>query len=98
MYQRLDESRLQHFFSKDLKKKRGQKINYEEFEANPIWPILVETVQKMILYKNHLAYIRDHVLPSEPKITANELAQRLEIPLGEALVILWTLEKEKHKD
>ena len=60
----------------------------EEYKENPLWLILVETAQKLPMYKAHLNYTRDVILPETIQITPEELSQRLDIPLGEALVIL----------
>ena len=63
--------------------------------SNPLWPLLVETVHTMIMYPHHKAYARDVVLHEQPDATAKELAIKLGIPLGEALVILSELRKTK---
>lgn len=60
----------------------------EEFKDNPIWLILVETAQKLPMYKAHLNYTRDVIIPESKQITPEELSQRLDISLGEAIVIL----------
>lgn len=52
------------------------------------WEILVETVHALPLYSAHKAYVRDRLLTENPGITAEELRNRLDIPLGEAMVIL----------
>jgi hypothetical protein len=66
----------------------------EEFEKNPLWPILVETVHHLVLYANHKAYIRDIMLLENPDITPREAARKLGMPLGEALVIFHELKRE----
>ena len=60
----------------------------EEYKDNPIWHILVETAQKLPMYHAHLNYTKDVILPEDKKITPEELSQRLDISLGEAIVIL----------
>lgn len=60
----------------------------EEYKENPLWLILVETAQKLPMYKSHLNYTKNVILTENSKITPEELSQRLDIPLGEALVIL----------
>ncbi len=55
---------------------------------NPLWKVLVETVKSMSLYPVHKSYVRDRIILNEPSIKAEELAVRLCIPLGEAMVIL----------
>jgi hypothetical protein len=47
------------------------------------------------MYPNHKAYTRDVILPEKPEITAAELAVRLKMPLGEAVVILHELSEER---
>ena len=49
----------------------------------------------MVLYPNHKAYTRDVILPEKPETTPVELAVRLNLPLGEALVILYELTAER---
>jgi hypothetical protein len=70
-------------------------MSLEEYVSNPLWPLLVETVHTMIMYPHHKAYARDVVLHEQPDATAKELAIKLGIPLGEALVILSELRKTK---
>ena len=70
-------------------------MSLEEYLDNPLWPYLVETVHAMIMFPNHKAYARDVVLHEQPDATAQELAIKLGIPLGEALVILSELRKTK---
>jgi len=70
-------------------------MSLEEYVGNPLWPLLVETVHAMIMYPHHKAYARDVVLQEQPDVTAQELAVKLGIPLGEALVILYELQKTK---
>ncbi|MDH5390484.1 MAG: hypothetical protein OEX10_04950 [Candidatus Bathyarchaeota archaeon] len=70
-------------------------MSLEEYVSNPLWPLLVETVHTMIMYPHHKAYARDVVLHEQPDATAQELAIKLGIPLGEALVILCELRKTK---
>ena len=67
----------------------------EEYVNNPLWSVLVETAHAMIMYPHHKAYVRDVVLHEQPDITARDLAVKLGIPSGEALVILYELKKEK---
>ncbi|MEM3032144.1 MAG: pantetheine-phosphate adenylyltransferase [Nitrososphaerota archaeon] len=55
---------------------------------NVDWEILVETVHALPLYQAHKAYVRDRLLSQNPAITAEELSARLDIPMGEAMVIL----------
>jgi len=70
-------------------------MSFEEYVNNPLWPVLVETVHAMILYPHHKAYTRDVVLHEQPDVTPSDLATKLGVPLGEALVILYELKKQK---
>lgn len=69
-------------------------MSLEEYTKEKLWPILVETVHAMVMYPHHKAYTRDVLLHEKPDITPQELASRLGIPLGEALVILYELKNE----
>lgn len=60
----------------------------EEYSNNPLWMILVETAKNLPLYRAHLNYTKDVILYDNDNITPEQLSQRLDIPLGEALVIL----------
>jgi hypothetical protein len=70
-------------------------MSWQQHVNNPLWRILVETVHAMVMYPHHKAYTRGVVLHEKPDIKPMELAVKLGIPLGEALVILYELEKEK---
>ena len=70
-------------------------MSVEEYVNNPLWSVLVETVHAMIMYPHHKAYVRDVVLHEQPNISTRDLAVKLGIPPGEALVILCELKKEK---
>jgi hypothetical protein len=70
-------------------------MGFEEYVGNPLWPLLIETVHAMVMYPHHKAYTRDIVLHEQPDVTAGDLAAKLGIPLGEALVILYELLKQK---
>jgi DNA-binding IclR family transcriptional regulator len=47
------------------------------------------------LYPSHKAYVRDVILSEKPEITVDELAIRLNMPKGEAHVILTELAQER---
>jgi hypothetical protein len=70
-------------------------MSVEEYTEQTLWPILIETAHALIMYPNHKAYTRDVILPEKPEITAAELAVRLKMPLGEAVVILHELSEER---
>jgi len=70
-------------------------MNLEEYSKEKLWQLLVEAVHASVMYPTHKAYIRDSILPQKADVTANELAERLGIPLGEALVILSELAEDR---
>ena len=70
-------------------------LSLEDYVNNPLWSVLVETVHAMIMFPHHKAYVRDVVLHEQPDVTPKDLATKLSIPLGEALVILHELQKQK---
>lgn len=70
-------------------------MSSEEYSREKLWPTLVEAVHALVLYPNHKAYTRDVILPEKPETTPAELAARLNLPLGEALVILYELTAER---
>ena len=70
-------------------------MSLEEYMKEKLWPILVETVHASVMYPNHKAYTRETILREKPDITPSELANRLNMSLGEALVILQELAEER---
>ncbi|MBX5328663.1 MAG: hypothetical protein QHH18_07200 [Candidatus Bathyarchaeota archaeon] len=71
-------------------------MSIEDYTKEKLWPILVETVHALVMYPHHKAYTREAVLNEKPDINPAQLAARLRIPLGEALVILYELINEKN--
>ena len=71
-------------------------MNFEEYTQEKLWPILTETVHALVMYPNHKSYTREAILNEKPEIKPAELAARLKIPFGEALVILYELAEERH--
>jgi hypothetical protein len=69
-------------------------MNLEEYTKEKLWQLLVEAVHASVMYPTHKAYTRDSILPQKPEVTPNELAERLGMPLGEALIILSELKDE----
>lgn len=70
-------------------------MSWQDYLNNSLWRILVETVHSMVMFSRHKAYVRDVVLVEQPDISAEELAFKLGISLGESLVILYELQKSK---
>jgi hypothetical protein len=70
-------------------------MNLEEFTKERLWQLLIETVYASVMYPTHKAYTRDSILPQKADVSAIELAERLGMPLGEALVILSELTQER---
>jgi hypothetical protein len=70
-------------------------MNLDEYTKERLWQLLVETVHASVMYPTHKAYTRDNILPQQTDISAIELAERLGMPLGEALVILGELVQER---
>ena len=63
-------------------------MNLENYSKEKLWQLLVEAVHASVMYPTHKAYVRDSMLPENADVSAAELAERLGMPLGEALVIL----------
>jgi hypothetical protein len=53
-----------------------------------LWKVLVETVHALPMYKNHKRYVEGSMIKEKPEISPQELAVQINIPLGEALVML----------
>jgi hypothetical protein len=60
----------------------------DNYSKEHLWRLLVETVHVSIMYTSHKNYTKDTVLEEKPDITPEELSHCLNMPLGEALVIL----------
>lgn len=71
-------------------------MNLEEYSKERLWQLLVEAVHASVMYPTHMAYTRESILPQQADVSANELAERLGMPLGEAIVILSELAQERH--
>jgi hypothetical protein len=71
------------------------RMSLEEYLKEKLWPILVETVHASVMYPTHKSYTREKILQEKPDITASELANRMHMSLGEALVILYELTGER---
>jgi len=69
-------------------------LNLDNYSKEDLWRLLVETVHASVMFPSHKVYIRDTILLEKPDVTPKELAQRLNMPLGEALVILDELATE----
>jgi len=70
---------------------------FEKYVNNPLWSILVESVHTIVMYPYHKAYAADNLLSQKPDITPRETATKMGISLGEALVILYELQKKDEK-
>ena len=69
-------------------------MNLDEFTKEKLWLILVDTVHTAVMYPSHKAYTRDVILREKPNVSLTELASRLNMSLGEAIVILDELNTE----
>jgi ribosomal protein S25 len=67
----------------------------EEYTKEKLWLILVETVHAAVMYPSHKAYTRETILREKPEITPIQLANRLNMPVGEAIIILNELAEER---
>jgi len=70
-------------------------MNWEQYVNDPLWQILVDTVHTIVMFPHHKAYVRDVVIAEQPQITAEDLALKLDISLGESLVMLYELQNLK---
>jgi hypothetical protein len=70
-------------------------MDWKDFVNNSLWPVLVDTVHSMVMFLHHKAYVKDFVLVEQPDISAEDLALKLGISLGESMVILCELRDVK---
>ena len=57
-------------------------------QKDELWKLLVDTVHSLPMYNHHKHYIQGVMLKERPEISAQELAVQINIPLGEAIVLL----------
>lgn len=69
-------------------------MSFEDYTKEKLWSILVETVHSIVMYPHHRAFTKDVIIQEKPETTPQELASRLGISLGEALVIVYELAGE----
>jgi hypothetical protein len=69
-------------------------MSVEDYTKDRLWPILVETAHALVMYIHHKTYVEEFILHDKTDVNANELAARLGITLGEALVILQELREQ----
>lgn len=67
----------------------------EEFTKEQILDLLIDNVHSMILYPQHKKYINNLIVRQQNNLEPQLLAARLDISLGEVLVILKELEEKK---
>ncbi len=70
-------------------------MNIEDYTKERLWQLLVQAVHASVMYPTHKAYTRDSILPKNAEISPTELAERLGMPLGEAMVILSELAQDR---
>ncbi len=70
-------------------------MNLEDYTKEQLWQLLVQTVHASVMYPTHKSYTRDTILPQKTDVSASELAERLGMPIGEALVIMDELSESK---
>jgi hypothetical protein len=73
-------------------------MSFQEYTKEKLWPVLVEAVHALVMFPSHKTYTREVVFSEKPDVDPAELAARLKIPLGEAIVILCELAEEKKPD
>jgi hypothetical protein len=72
-------------------------MSFQEYVGDRLWLILIDTVHSLVMYSYHKAYTKEAIVPEKPEIAPAELAARLKMPVGEALVILYELTEEGKK-
>jgi hypothetical protein len=70
-------------------------MNLDEFTKEKLWTILVDTVHASVMYPSNKAYVRDFILPEKPDVAPLELSCRLNMSLGEAIVVIDELTEER---
>jgi hypothetical protein len=73
-------------------------MSFQEYTKEKLWPVLVEAVHALVMFPSHKTYTREVIFSEKPDINPPELAAKLKIPLGEAIVILCELAEERNPD
>lgn len=60
-----------------------------------LWKLLIETVHSLPMYKSHKRYVEEIMIKETPQISAQELAVQLNIPQGEAIILLDEIRPEQ---
>ena len=85
------DAELESVFESKIESTRLIDIDPTEFKTHPLWNILVETARRSPLYPGLSGYCKSKILPDYPNISVKELARKLSISIGEALVLLHDL-------
>lgn len=80
-------------FETKIESTRLLDIDPTEFKTHPLWSILVETARRSPLYAGLSGYCKNKILPLQPNISVKELARKMSISIGEALVLLHDLKQ-----
>ncbi len=67
----------------------------ERLAKGDLWKVLVDTAHALPMYKNHKRYVEDVMVKENAQISPQELAVQLNIPLGEAMVMLVEIRGDK---
>ena len=70
-------------------------MKLNNLSKDKIKQLLFETVHAMVMYPNHKNYIQEIIQKEKTDVNPNELAIRLNMTLGEVLVILNELEEKR---
>ena len=71
-------------------------MKLNNLSKDKIIQLLFETVHAMVMYPNHKTYIQEIIRKEKTDLKPDELAIRLNMTLGEVLVILQELAEKKN--
>jgi transcription initiation factor IIE alpha subunit len=71
-------------------------MNLKDLSKDKLLQLLIETVHSMSMYPNHKTYTQELMRREKTDLNPKELAVRLNMTLGEVLVILQELEEKKN--
>jgi hypothetical protein len=64
-------------------------------DKDELWKLLIEAVHALPMYRSHKRYVEDYIIKETPQITPQELSVQLNIPMGEAIVLLDEINSSK---
>ncbi len=73
-------------------------MSSSEYDKSTLWEALVETAHALPMFKHHRRYVGEVIMREKPEIGAKELALLINVPMGEAIVVLEELRTSRKEE